>query len=119
VKAKILCLLLALVLAGAAGAQPEASGRGDAIYGAELMTEEEIETYREHLRVLDDPEAREEFLEAHREWIDRRAGERGVAIFDPGYESGLEGGFAPATGVGAGLGPVDDEVDPEPPRSER
>jgi hypothetical protein len=78
-----------------------------------------IETYREHLRVLDDPEAREEFLEAHRDWIDRRAGERGVAIFDPNYERGLEGGFAPASGAGAGLGPVDDEVDPEPSRSER
>lgn len=120
-KLKVLSLLLALGLMGAAGAQAplDDSRRGDAIYGAELMTAEEIDTYRDHLRVLDDPEAREEFLEAHREWIERRADERGVAIFDPDYESGLEGGFEPATGAGAGLGPVADEIDPEPPRSER
>ena len=54
----------------------------DAVYGAGLMTDRELQRYRERLARMQTAEERNRFLEQHRKRMDARAKQRGVTI-DP------------------------------------
>jgi hypothetical protein len=54
----------------------------DAIYGAELMTDRELQRYQDRLRTMQTAEERNRFLEQHRTTMDARAKQRGVTVKD-------------------------------------
>lgn len=106
----ILALAIAVGAAVAGQRLPE-----EQIFGHQLMTEQEIRVYRQHLQGLDGAE-RQAFLEAHRELMYERAARRGVVLEDVDDEAG---GFRPGAREGAGLGPARDPGFPaNPPEDE-
>jgi hypothetical protein len=63
---------------------PEAAPQGEGkIYGAELMSEQERNQYREQLRLIDqDPEKMAQFQAQHKEEMQKRAKVKGVDLDD-------------------------------------
>jgi hypothetical protein len=103
------------MLASIANAEPAADSsalsKPDLIYGGELMTPDEIADYNRRLSGDITPDQREEFMREHKERMDERASERGVAVKDPtkpaqddigGSKGGGGGGGNIPGGVGSG-----------------
>jgi hypothetical protein len=63
---------------------PDAAAQGGKkIYGAELMSEQERNQYREQLRLIgQDPEKRTQFLAQHKEKMQKRAKVQGIDLDD-------------------------------------
>ncbi len=72
----LVALLLAISQANAA--------EREFIYGAELMSPKERETYRQRLKSLPDHEARGQYRQRHRERLQKRAQQRGVQFDERG-----------------------------------
>lgn len=68
---------------------PDAAAQGgEKIYGAELMSEQERNRYREQLRLIgQDPQKRAKFMSQHREEMQKRAKVQGVDLDDGPDES--------------------------------
>lgn len=76
-------LLLAALLLFAAAA-PAQEVKRELIYGAEMMTRDEREAYRQSLQRAKGEEEAKKVRERHREQMQRRARARGVKLDDTG-----------------------------------
>jgi len=103
--------MLALVSNAADPTDSSSLSKPDLIYGGELMTPDEIADYDRRLSGDITPDEREKFMREHRERMDERASERGVAVKDPtkpaqddvgGSKGGGGGGGNIPGGVGSG-----------------
>ena len=75
-------LLAAVFLCAAVSAHAQPQQR-EYIYGAELMTAEELEQYRRDSRAAKDEAAKNGLRERHRMRLRERARERGVPLREP------------------------------------
>jgi hypothetical protein len=76
-------------------------GRGDEIYGRELMTQSEIDDYNRRMGSSLSADERERLMNEHRDQMNRRARERGTTLPDVGSGPGDTGG---TTGGGMDTG---------------
>jgi hypothetical protein len=81
----------------------------DAIFGRDLMTEDELRTHRDTMRSLRTEEERRAYREAHHARMVERARERGVELPEEpppvGMGQGRGPGDRPEPGIGRGPGP--------------
>lgn len=111
-KARIYSTLLLNGMAGAtlfgaialstipAAAQSQPQNR---IYGSQMMTEQERNTYRDSMRSAETAQQREKIRAQHHEQMKQRAKERGVTLPDDPPAQGM--GQGPGQGMGTGRGP--------------
>jgi Ni/Co efflux regulator RcnB len=107
--AKKLMTTLALAVLAAGGAMAQNAGNPAAIYGSQLMTQQERIEYRTQMRALKTQEERNAFRLEHHKKMQERAQERGQTLPDappaagPGRGMG-GGGMGPGGGMGGGMG---------------
>jgi hypothetical protein len=68
------------------------------MYGYELMTPEERQTYMDKMRAAKTPEERAKLRDEHRAEMQKRAKEKGVTLPEPQRRSGQKGGPGPMYG---------------------
>lgn len=74
----------------------------DTIYGSQLMTPAERNTYRNKMRSLKTAQEREAFRAQHHQEMQKRAQERGVKLPDSPPGQGARGGMGPGGDMGPG-----------------
>ena len=101
----------AMLLAPALSVNAQAQPSQPAIYGSQLMTQQERLEYRERLRNTHTQQEREQLRLQHHREMQERARERGVTLPDtprrsigPGPGAGPGGGMGPGPGGGMGGG---------------
>ena len=82
--------LLRLLLCAFLLVPPVVAEEREYIYGAELMTPKERDTYRRNLQQAPNDEARGGYRQRHRERIQKRAKQRGKQLDDKGIVRGQE-----------------------------
>jgi hypothetical protein len=85
-----------------AAAQSQAQER---IYGSQMMTEQERNSYRDRMRSAESTQQRERIRAEHHEQMRQRAKERGVTLPDDPPAQGMGKGLGPGQGMGTGRGP--------------
>lgn len=81
---RLLGLLVIALASSAALAQPAARAPREYIYGAELMTPQEREEYRQRTGSGKTDADRLQIRERHREQLRARARQRGIELSEPG-----------------------------------
>lgn len=76
----------------------------EAVYGHELMTDEELRLHREKMHSFKTDQEREDYRAAHHEAMQKRAEERGVTIPEEPMERGKGMHRGPQEGMGPGMG---------------
>lgn len=101
-------LLASILLAAISLTSGPASAASDteAIYGSQMMTEQERNEHRNRLREATSAEEKEQIRNEHHEQMKQRATERGVSLPDepPARGSGM-GRNGSGTPKGGGMGP--------------
>ena len=97
----------AMLLAPALSVNAQAQPSQPAIYGSQLMTQQERLEYRERLRNAHTQQEREQLRLQHHREMQERARERGVTLPDTPRRSTGPGpgpGAGPGPGMGGGMG---------------
>ena len=81
---KTACLIIALILAFPVCAEAPETPQRELIYGAELMTPQEREQYRQRMRAANSPGKQAQLRDQQRERVRERARERGAELTPEG-----------------------------------
>lgn len=106
-RTKLALGMAALLAAGGASMALPAMAEDEAVYGRELMTEQERIEHRLDLRALKTEQEREAYRKEHHERMQERARERGKVLPAEPREYGQrrqDQGMGPRDGSGMGMG---------------
>lgn len=77
-------------------------GQGAGMYGQQLMTQQEMQQYRERMRNADTAEERARIRAEHRQDMQARARQQGVELPDPAQQRGMGSGMGKGPGMQSG-----------------
>ena len=102
-------LVLLLLFTVVSLTTPAFSAEQQAVYGSQLMTEQERNEHRQRMRNARNEQEREKIRNEHHQRMKVRAREQGIELPDQppargGYGAGQGKGMGPGAGQGAGMG---------------